>query len=153
VFATVDNTAQYAGCDGLFIQRRDVDPDRLLPRSVLVEADRRFVQGVRELGDRERRLAIVLTEAPAQHWATQGYVLYEPLADLVFALSTVERQASLCANDWLWEFWEPSFRSLIASVTALLKEGRVADALLEGIDGTCELFRRMGSWRGVRIDL
>jgi hypothetical protein len=140
-----NNTAQYAGRDGLFVRHCDVDTGRLLPEHVLVEADRRFAHGVRELGDMEPRLAIVLTEAPAQPSATQGYVYYEPCADLVVALSTVESQASMCATNTLWESWGPSFESLIASATELLKQGRVADALLHGIDGTCELFRRMRS--------
>jgi hypothetical protein len=33
----------------------------------------------------------------------EGYVYYEPCADLVFALSTVERRASMCATDILWD--------------------------------------------------
>lgn len=146
VFTTRDNTAQYAGCDGLFVQHSDVDVGRLLPQHVLVEADRRFAHGVRELGNEKRRLAIVLTEAPAQASATEGYVYYEPGADLVVALSTVEMRASVCATDSLWG-WEPSFTSLSSSATALLEQGRVADALLNSIDWTCELFRRMASDR------
>jgi hypothetical protein len=76
-----------------------------------------------------------------------GYVYYEPCADLVFALSTVERRASMCATDILWDRWGSSFESLIASATELLGQGRVADALLHGIDGSCELFGRMRSIR------
>ena len=102
-FTAGSNTAQYAGRDGLFVRHCDVDTGRLLPERVLVEADRRFAHGVRELGDTEPRLAIVLTEAPAQPSATQGYVYYEPCADLVVALSTVESQASMCATNTLWE--------------------------------------------------
>jgi hypothetical protein len=146
-FATRGNRAEYAGRDGLFVQHIDIDTGRLLPEHVLVEADRRFAHGVRELGDIEPRLAIVLTEAPAEPSATGSYVYYEPCADLVVALSTAERQASMCATNTLWERWGPSFHSLAASATGLLAEGRVADALLHGIDGTCELFRLMRSAR------
>jgi hypothetical protein len=63
----------------------------------------------------------------------------------VVALSTVERQARMCATDMLWGPWGPSFESLVASATELLKQGRVADGLLHGIDGTCDLVRRMRS--------
>lgn len=141
------NRAEYAGRNGLFVQHIDIDTGRLLPEHVLMEADRRFAHGVRELGDTEPRLAIVLTEAPAEPSATGSYVYYEPCADLVVALSTAERQASMCATDTLWERWGPSFDSLTASATGLLEQGRVADALLHGIDGTCELFRLMRSAR------
>jgi hypothetical protein len=143
VFAARDNSARYAGRGGLFVQRCDVDRGRLLPEYVLVEADRRFADAVRELGTAEPRLAIVLTEAPAEPAATQGYVYYEPCADLVISLSTVERQASMCATDALWAPWGASFASVIASTTALIKQDRLGDALLHAIDETFALVRSM----------
>jgi hypothetical protein len=142
-FAAKRNTAEYAGREGLFVQHCDIDTARLLPEHVLVEADHRFAHGVRGLGDKEPGLAIVLTEAPAERSATADYVYYEPCADFVVALSTVERQASICATDGLWKHWGPSFDSLTASATELLKQGRVAEALLQGVEGICELFQRM----------
>jgi hypothetical protein len=144
-FAARSNTVEYAGRDSLFARPCDIDTERLLPEHALLEADRRFAHGVHQLGNRDPRFAVILTEKPAEPSATQGYVYYEPCADLVVTLSTVERKASICATNSLWEPWGPSFHSLIASATELLEQHRVADALLHGIDETCELFQRMTS--------
>jgi hypothetical protein len=142
-FTASSNVVQYAGRASLFVQHCDIDTARLLPEVVLAEADRRFAHGVCEIGDAEPGFAIVLTEAPSERAATQGYVYYEPFADLVVALGTKERKASICATRQLWKRWGPSFESLISSATELLRRGRVAEALLQGIDETWELFRRM----------
>ncbi len=148
VFTADGEAAQYAGRGGLFARSRDVDTVRLLPDDDLAEADRRFQHAVREIGSKERRLAILLTDGPAEPSATSSYVYYEPCADLVTALSTAENQASVCATDNLWGNWGDSFEALTANATALLKQGRVTEALLHSIDGTCELLRRMLGRRG-----
>lgn len=98
-FAVDSGTAQYAGRDGLFGRHDDVHTGRLLPEDHLAQVDRRFEHAVQAIGAQERRLAIMLTDGPAEPSATHAYVYYEPCADLVIALSTVENRASVCATD------------------------------------------------------
>jgi hypothetical protein len=143
VFTAGSDAAQYAGRGGLFARSGDIETGRLLPDENLTEADRRFLHAVREIGAEEQRLAILLTDGPAEPSATSTYVYYEPCADLVTALSTAENQASVCATDTLWGQWGDSFDTLTAIATQLLKQGRITEALQHSIDGTCELFRRM----------
>jgi len=149
VFAANSGTAQYAGRDGLFGRHGDVHTGRLLPEDHLTQVDRRFEHAVQAIGAQERKLALILTDGMAEPSATGAYVYYEPCADLVLALSTVENRATVCATDNLWKDWGAGFSAIMKTATELLKQGRVTEALLQSVDGTCELFQRLRT-RGAR---
>jgi len=133
---------EYAGREGLHgVQWNCIDRVCLLPEAVLAEADGRFERAVRGFAREARGLAILLTERPAQPSAVEDYVYYEPFADLVVALSTAEKRASICATNTLWDRWGASFQSIMARATGLLEQDRVGDALLGAIDEAGAMFR------------
>jgi hypothetical protein len=129
--------ARHWGCHG------DVESGRLLPDGNLDQVDHLFNREVRAIEPRIRALAVLLTDQPARSIATNCYNHYDPLAHLVIALSTAEKQASVCATTHLWKHWGADFRPLQDRATALLKRDLVGDALLNSVSESCELFQRI----------
>lgn len=81
-----------------------------------------------------RPVAIVLSDEPALKESMSFYVQYEPCADHVFALSTSERQSSLCTHSARWEELERELLAVQARIDHHLRADRVVDALLTCVD-------------------
>ncbi len=75
-------------------------------------------------------LVLILTEDSAEDAARIVSVFFEPLVDVVIAVSYPEQKVSIAADYLLWDQFERGFRDLIDEAERLLHEGPVIDALL-----------------------
>lgn len=122
----------------LFAQPRDVAVKPLLSDPLLAHVDVYFAQALEATAG---QLAIVLTDAPAEDTARHYYVYYEPCAHLVIALNPIENQVTLYSDHMRWDALGPRFTSLIRDAEQLLRDDRIAEAVLASIDGACAALR------------
>lgn len=118
----------------LFRRSPDVVVQPFLSDPVLAHVDVYFAQAVEAVA---AQMAIVLTDAPVEDTARHYYVYYEPCATLVISLNPIANDVTLYSDHERWEALAPRFHSLIEDATQLLREGRVAEAVLSSIDAAC----------------
>jgi len=73
------------------------------------------------------KFVLLLTDESADRAATSVYVFFEPLADVVVALSHAERKISVVPE--MWHSTELGFRGLIDQAEALLEHGETMEAV------------------------
>lgn len=122
----------------LFARSRDIAVEPLLSGPVLAHVDVYFAQAVEAIA---AKIAIVLTDAPVEDTARHYYVYYEPCAALVIALNPIANDVTLYSDDVRWDELAPRFHSLVQDAEQLLREARVAEAVLASIDGACAALR------------
>jgi hypothetical protein len=122
----------------LFGRAPDVFARPFLSDPVLAHVDVYFAQAVETIA---AEMAIVLTDAPVEDTARNYYVYYEPCAALVIALNPLANDVTLYSDTMRWEALAPRFHSLIQGAKQLLRDGRVAEAVLSSIDGACAALR------------
>lgn len=122
----------------LFRRSPDVVVQPFLSEPVLAHVDVYFAQAVEATA---AKMAIVLTDAPVDDTARNYYVYYEPCATLVIALNPIANDVTLYSDDMRWEALAPRFHTLIQDAKQLLRERRVAEAVLSSIDGACAALR------------
>lgn len=98
--------------------------------------DLRFAAAVRSMS---RGLAIVLTDASTERAAELHYVYYEPCAHLVIALNPDGPQVTLHGDGPILDAVGPESSVSIKRISALLKQDRLADALVTSIDEACRI--------------
>lgn len=86
------------------------------------------------------RVAFVLTEHTVEEYSSLIYVFFEPLADIVVALSHVERDISISATRNFRDVHEDDFRRLSNHVEHLLQDGRLSQALCMAAEGLRQIF-------------
>lgn len=122
----------------LLARSGDAIGHRFLSEPLLAHVDVYFAQAIEAT---TAQLAIVLTDAAAERTAQHYYVYYEPCADLVIALNPIEKQVTLYSDETRWDALGPRFKTLILDARQLLREARIAEALLSSIDGACAALR------------
>jgi hypothetical protein len=73
------------------------------------------------------KFVLLLTDESADRAATSVYVFFEPLADVVVALSHTERKISIVPE--MWHSTELRFKGLRDQAEALLEHGETMEAV------------------------
>lgn len=123
----------------LFAGAQAIDLEVLLRKHEQEQVDRRFEQALETYGAKDEGLAIVLTDASAEQAAADYYVYYEPRAHVVIALNPITKSVVIHGDSTLLSAREQEVRDLLAKTDALVKQQRVVEALIAGIDGVCKL--------------
>jgi hypothetical protein len=77
-----------------------------------------------------KQVAFVLTKGSAEKYSELVYVFFEPLVDVVVAISFDELEASVCATNDLWPSLGSTFTELTELAEQGLKRGEVPDACI-----------------------
>ena len=115
----------------------NLPPGPYLSASELAEVDRRFARAIQSLDAPDGRLglSLFLTDGDVFESARKAYVIFEPMCDVVVALSPTTGESSLTWTDTMaTQDASQTFNELGARVRALTGEHRLVDALGEILD-------------------
>ena len=75
-------------------------------------------------------VVVVLTDEPSEQTSALVYVFFEPVAQVVIALSHTEKKVSISADADMWWPFGSGFRDLTDRAERLLQQGQSAEALV-----------------------
>lgn len=106
-----------------------------LPAETWTEIDAQVDAALHRLAQSGLKVVLILDDKPAEACASSVYVFFEPLAHVVLAIGGADHSAAVSANADLWHAHQPALIELQDRVEHLLRQGRLADALLAAADG------------------